>query len=65
MEPHGKQSDNTSPAVAWITNKHMKKVIITFCAAVLLAVSVTGCNTVRGAGEDVERAGEAVRDAVN
>lgn len=28
-----------------------------------LAGAVTGCNTMRGAGEDIEGAGEAVQDA--
>ncbi|EPC02862.1 hypothetical protein L861_23920 [Litchfieldella anticariensis FP35 = DSM 16096] len=31
-----------------------------FCASVL-----SGCNTIRGAGEDIERGGEAVQDAAD
>jgi predicted small secreted protein len=27
--------------------------------------TMTGCNTLRGAGEDVENAGDAVKDAVD
>jgi predicted small secreted protein len=33
--------------------------------AVLSAFSLTACNTVEGAGRDVERAGEAVQDAAD
>ncbi|HWB20047.1 MAG TPA: entericidin A/B family lipoprotein [Phycisphaerales bacterium] len=37
------------------------------CVAALLLVSwafiVTGCNTVHGAGKDVEKTGEAIQDA--
>ncbi len=31
--------------------------------AVLLAISLNGCNTMRGFGKDVERGGERVQDA--
>lgn len=31
----------------------------------LMALSVTACNTVRGAGQDIEEAGETVQDAAN
>ncbi|WP_297734474.1 entericidin A/B family lipoprotein [uncultured Maricaulis sp.] len=40
----------------------MKK-IITLTAMTLFAISLAGCNTLRGAGQDIERAGEAVQDA--
>lgn len=30
-----------------------------------LSTALTGCNTLRGAGEDVENAGDAVKDAVD
>ncbi|WP_417476669.1 entericidin A/B family lipoprotein [Maricaulis sp.] len=30
---------------------------------VLFALSVTACNTIRGAGQDIEDAGETVQDA--
>jgi entericidin B len=29
----------------------------------VLSVSVLGCHTVRGAGEDIEHGGEAIQDA--
>jgi predicted small secreted protein len=35
----------------------MKKIIGVFVCAVLLA----GCNTVRGVGQDIEKAGEAIQ----
>jgi predicted small secreted protein len=42
----------------------MKKICIMF---VLLGAlySMVGCNTVKGAGEDIEQAGDAVKDATN
>ncbi len=40
----------------------MKRILFTFFAATFLALAVTGCNTVRGAGEDVESAGETIRN---
>ncbi|RKR02814.1 entericidin A/B family lipoprotein [Maricaulis maris] len=41
------------------------KRIVTFAAVALFAVSLAGCNTIRGAGQDIERAGEAVQDSTN
>ncbi|MGI6456581.1 MAG: entericidin A/B family lipoprotein [bacterium] len=38
------------------------KVLLVLVAAFLVLGS-TSCNTLRGAGEDVEQAGEAVQDA--
>jgi predicted small secreted protein len=43
----------------------MKRILIAFCAAIMLTVTVTGCNTMRGAGSDIESAGEGIQDAVN
>lgn len=40
----------------------MKK-FLTIAAATLFAMSVTACNTIRGAGQDVEEAGETIQDA--
>jgi predicted small secreted protein len=37
------------------------KAILLWCLLALLSVSAIGCNTMRGAGEDVENAGEAVQ----
>lgn len=34
-------------------------------AAVFALLSIAGCNTVEGAGKDVEAAGEAVQDAAD
>ena len=34
-----------------------------FCLAALAALSLTACNTVQGAGKDIERGGEHVQDA--
>ena len=40
----------------------MKRIVL--CSLlVVLSVSTLGCNTVRGAGEDIEHGGEAIQDA--
>ena len=36
--------------------------LLSLLALVALAVSTTGCNTVEGAGKDIERAGEEIQD---
>ncbi len=41
----------------------MKKLVFAIFAAVFLCSAVTGCHTVRGAGEDVEDVGHAVQNA--
>jgi entericidin B len=33
-----------------------------FCFAALAAVSLTACNTIQGAGKDVERGGQKVQE---
>lgn len=43
----------------------MKRILIAFCAAIMLVGTVTGCNTMRGAGDDIENAGESIQDAVD
>lgn len=40
----------------------MKRLIIALFAATVMAMTVTGCNTMRGAGEDIENTGEAIQD---
>lgn len=42
----------------------MKK-FLTIAAATLFAMSVAACNTIRGAGQDVEDAGETIQDAAD
>jgi predicted small secreted protein len=37
-----------------------KRLIISLASAVLLIAAVTGCNTVRGAGDDIESVGAAI-----
>lgn len=39
----------------------MKK--ITALLALCLAFALVGCNTVKGAGQDIQRAGSAIEDA--
>ena len=40
----------------------MKKVTSAACLAIFV-VAVTGCNTIRGVGQDVQKAGEKIEDA--
>jgi entericidin B len=39
----------------------MKRLILAFFAAAFVVLGVTGCNTMRGAGEDIESTGEAIQ----
>jgi entericidin A len=41
----------------------MKKLLLTLVLAGMAISVFTGCNTMDGAGKDVERAGEKVQDA--
>jgi predicted small secreted protein len=41
---------------------HIVKLVI-WCLLVLFSISIVGCNTLHGAGRDVEGAGEAVQRA--
>ncbi len=41
------------------------KTILTLGFIALGAVSLSACNTINGAGHDIEHAGEAVQDAAN
>lgn len=34
-----------------------------FCFLVLLAMTVTACNTVHGLGQDIQKGGEVIKDA--
>ena len=40
----------------------MKRFVLTLMLLCLSASFVTGCNTVRGAGKDVQKAGEEVQE---
>ena len=40
----------------------MKKIVLILAAAAF-GVSLSGCNTVAGAGKDIERAGETIQGA--
>jgi predicted small secreted protein len=45
--------------------KHFKKLILGFGALALVAGVNLGCETTKGAGEDIQNAGEAMEDAVD
>lgn len=39
--------------------------ILTMAFIAISGLSISACNTIEGAGQDVENAGEAVQDAAN
>ncbi len=39
------------------------KIVATLLALVVRALALAGCNTVRGAGEDIQKAGSAIENA--
>ncbi len=41
----------------------MKKIILTLAALCSVAVFTTGCNTIEGAGKDIERTGEKIENS--
>ena len=41
----------------------MKKTVFTLCAALAASFVLSACNTIQGAGKDIERGGEKVQDA--
>jgi predicted small secreted protein len=46
----------------------IKRIFVSILAALFLAGvfgSITGCNTVAGAGKDIEKGGKAVKDEAN
>jgi len=43
--------------------KNIKFMTLTILAT--LTFGVAGCNTIQGAGQDIERGGEAIQDAAN
>lgn len=43
----------------------ISKAVMTIAVLAIGAGAVTACNTVQGAGQDIEAAGETVQDAAN
>ncbi|WP_221031341.1 entericidin A/B family lipoprotein [Actomonas aquatica] len=43
--------------------KHYRKLVFTLLALSATALTFTGCQTIEGAGEDIENAGDAISDA--
>jgi predicted small secreted protein len=42
-------------------NAVSRKIVLALCAALLIP-SLAGCNTVKGAGKDIEKGGEAIQN---
>ncbi len=42
----------------------VKAVVLAAIVAVVVSMSMTGCNTVKGLGQDIEKGGEAIQKAV-
>jgi len=47
------------------TSKMGRSKLISIIVALALSVSLAGCNTVKGAGKDVQKAGKAVERAAD
>lgn len=45
------------------TENRMKRMKVLISLAVLSSVLLAGCNTIKGAGKDVQKVGEVVEDA--
>ena len=43
----------------------VKKITIGVISFLMLVTLLQGCNTMRGAGQDIEEAGEAIEDAAD
>lgn len=43
----------------------MKRTLLMLLAALFAVSLLSGCNTIRGAGQDIERGGEAVQEAAS
>lgn len=43
----------------------MKKVLYSFVTVLLLGMAVSGCNTVKGAGQDIQSGGQAISRAAS
>lgn len=50
------------PAAADEGGFRLSQLAVLLGAALLLAASLTGCNTMRGAGEDISAAGDTLSD---
>jgi predicted small secreted protein len=53
---------NWTPGIPEKERLMMKRLIIALFAMGLLAIASTGCNTVHGAGEDLEHAGDKIQE---
>lgn len=47
------------------TNKFRSSALIVIAAAMLGGVVLSGCNTVKGAGEDLKEASDNTKEAIN
>lgn len=45
--------------------KNYKNIIVALLFSALLGISALGCNTIRGAGQDVERGGQGIQNAAD
>ena len=68
MKDRGRISTNVSPGFHHRRFKMIRKVLASLLAALFLAGAVgtigtlSGCNTMEGAGRDIEQGGKAIKD---
>lgn len=46
-----------------LSENSLRKLVLAFAMAGFSAAALAGCNTVDGAGEDIESTGEAIQDS--
>ena len=52
-----------NPVTTMITT--IKRIVLSFFAAALLAIAGTGCNTAHGFGKDMEKAGDKIQEGTD
>lgn len=60
----GRQPDGGGArrSVAWGAMNHKKYSALLLLVAAVFALAMTGCRTMDGAGQDIERAGEKIQE---
>ena len=48
-----------------LSESGLRKFILAFAVASFSAAALAGCNTVEGAGEDIESTGDAIQDSAD
>ena len=52
-------------AVSTLTQDHLRKLVLALAMAGFSVAALSACNTVEGAGKDIENTGDAIQDGVD